>query len=298
MLNGKLKTISKGLGYILYTLSLFIVCAYYMFPYDALKDNLTRKAGQTIGKPISIQKIFPAFFPAFIGVGINNIAIKDSHEENAVTIFSANNILARIGFKSIFSSQKIINFRIDAYGGDISGNIDFHKDKIRVHTQFNGIKTDEYPLKELKIMTNPVIMDLTGNGEMDILASGNKISEGNISLNIQKGVIDTFKIYNFELPLINYNTISSKIHFKDRKVDVRKFNIKGKDVEMTLDGDIVLQNIPSASSIRLNLKFKISQAYMKKAGIPAGIIKAGKKDSKGFSNIRVTGTLGKPAVRF
>ena len=132
------------------------------------------------------------------------------------------------------------------------------------------------------------------SGEVELKVTEAALCDGKSKLKIPTS--DPFLAQGITLGKIKLGAIGGSIRIEKGTARLQGIGLKGADMEASLEGEIQLRDPLAASSLRLYLKFKPSDALTKREtlfGLAGGSLAPGKRDD-GFYGIAITGTIGFP----
>lgn len=326
--------VGPWIGYSVYFFVTLLLFAYWTFPWDRVRDKViadfdrAQQPGPGAGRQIlSIGKLEPSWLT---GIVLKDVALTSvpGDPTKPSTTMRADEIRARVGFGSLFSAAKDVTFSVRAMGGTIEGSITnkaaVQKDPKAppakglarfdrtVHVELDNVTLNEFaPFRDA--IGVPVGGTLKGTIDVTLPESRADKANGTIDLNIENywvsdGVVP-FKIpalkamfgsENVTLPKIEIGAVPIQIAVKDGIARITKWAAAGKDLDVTIDGQILLRDQVGLSDLQLGLKFKFNESYKKKGDATAGLLflldsepklKASKRPD-GFYALRVFGPLG------
>lgn len=335
----KLKVYGPYVGYSAFFFFALLLFIYWSFPYDRVRDKIIaefEKSQKTpYGAPkqtLSIGKLEPSWFT---GVILKDVALTTTPADpnKAPSVLRADEVRARISFGSLFSSAKDLTFSAKALGGTIEGSVT-HKPSAAPTTPTPGKKdtgpkydrTMKIELNDLSMAELTPLRDAVGTavggtlkGTIDVTYGETRIDKANgtVALELENFWVSDgktpFKIPSLKavfgseditLPQIVIGNVPVQISVKNGVATIEKFEGKGKDLELGIDGRVTLRESVAESDLGLSLRFKFNDSYKKKGESTAGLLllldsepklRASKR-SDGFYALRVNGPLGNPLI--
>ncbi len=281
----------KYAGYTLYVLLLTLVCLYYRFPSEALAQYL--RSFMEKGYPgyhLTIREVRPTL-P--LGVHISGAKVS-SRARPDVPLFSASTASIRPEILSFLRGRSGYRFDCRAYGGRLEGSV--HRgDKdtaIASSMTFKNMRLEPFPPLAGHTLTGTLNGTVTYEGQED-LSKGT----GEADLTISEGRLE------LPQPILIFNTLdfsdlSVKLVLKNRKVNLARFEMKGKAVQGELSGTIALTGDLSQS--RLNLRGTIeplASFFQDRRGENNIIRRLTRRHKGGKISFLIYGTINDPKIR-
>jgi type II secretion system protein N len=322
--------IGPWIGYSIYFFVALILCAYWTFPWDRVRDKIIadfdkqQQPGPGGRQILSIGKLEPSWVT---GVVLKDVSLTTvpGDPSKAPSTMHADEIRARVGFGSLFSAAKDVSFSVRAMGGTIEGSVTNKPTAVKdpnakglarfdrtIHIEVENLALNEIgPLRDgvgvpvggsLKgaiDITLPQSRADKANGTVDFTLDNYWVSDGVVPFKVP-ALKAMFGSENVTLPKIEIGTVPIQIAVKDGVARITKWAATGKDLDLSIDGQILLRDQVGLSDLQLGLKFKFNESYKKKSDSVAGLLflldsepklKASKRPD-GFYALRVFGPLG------
>ena len=340
-LRDKLRTIGPWIAYSTFFSWAFLLFVYWTFPYDRVRDRIISEFEKSQKVPpggprqtLSIGKLEPSWFT---GVVLKDVVLTSYPADPAKpkNTLAADEIRARVSFGSLFSPAKDLTFSAKALGGTIEGSVT-HKPsqnpsssapapgKKDAGPRFDRtikLELDGLSLAELGPLREAIGTAVGGTlkGSIDVTYGETRIDKANgtVSLELENFWVSDgktpFKIpalkavfgsEDITLPQINIGNVPVQVSVKNGVATIEKMEGKGKDLELGVDGRIVLRESVPESDLGVNLRFKFNDSYKKKGESTAGLLlvldsepklRASKRPD-GYYALRVHGPLANTVV--
>jgi type II secretion system protein N len=289
-----LKDNKQWLWYLIFAVGLTALLLYINFPSKALTDYIRVQAEN--GYPdinIDFDKIGLTLYP---GIQIRGLKIT-LKEYPDTPVYVSEKTSIRVSILSWIKGDPAYYFESSVNGGEISGVIqeknEVKKERVDAAIELKEIKLDK------RIFIHPIVSErIEGSvaGKIIFMGSLSDPLKGNteISLNLSDGMIK-FKNPIFDLNALEFKKINISGVIDNRRLNIKEFNMTGKDVNGSATGTIQIGN--EIQNSRLNLKTEIEPLPSLYQDIP----KVGKaingiksKMSDGKLRIDLRGTLDRP----
>jgi type II secretion system protein N len=324
------RTVGPWVGYTSFFLTAFVLFSYWSFPWDRVRDRVVAEFDRSqppgpTHQILSIGKLEPSWLTGVVLKDVSLTTVPNDPTKSPSTV-RADEIRARVSFGSLFSSAKDVSFSARAMGGTIEGSIT-HKSATpkpgapplkgaarwdrTIHLELDNVSMNELsPLRDaIGVPVGGTLkgsLDLTlgesraerANGNVDLTLEGFWVSDGVVPFKVP-ALKAVFGSEDITLPKIDIGAMPIQIAVKDGVAKINKWGSTGKDLDVTLDGQIVLHDA-GMSEMQLGLKFKFNDSYKKKGDATTGLLflldsepklKASKR-SDGFYSLRILGPLG------
>jgi len=281
--------------YILYGILLTVCFLYICFPSDTFRDHFikaVRSANPQI--MVSVKDVRPSLLLGVVLLDTRFSLQKNPHRQ----LFSAESITIRPGIWSWLTGGSRYNFNCRKYEGEIEGFFQFKEDNKNLFD--TSFKLTDIPLDDFHYLSTVFGHDSTGtvNGTVTLEGQPNMLLQGTgtANLKILEGTV-VLKEPLFDLKTINFDEILVKLSLKKQKIELAHFKLKGKEIQGTLSGDIILSR--NFWNSRLDLDGSIH--------LQPGSLFNYKKGEPGISEFmqdplellfKVSGTIEKPIYKF
>ncbi len=328
------RTVGPWVGYTSFFLTAFVLFSYWTFPWDRVRDKVIADFDRAqVPAPggarqiLSIGKLEPSWGT---GIVLKEVALTSvpGDATKPTSAMRADEIRARVSFGSLFSAAKDVTFSVRTMGGTIDGSVT-HKTSVpkdpkapplkgqarfdrTVHVDVDNLALNEFgPFRDAigvpigGTVKGSIDVTLTesradkANGTIDLTVDNYWVSDGVVPFKVP-ALKAIFGSENITLPKIEIGTLPIQIAVKDGIARITKWAAAGKDLDVALEGQIVLRDQVALSELQLALRFKFNESYKKKGDATAGLLflldgepklKAGKRPD-GFYALRVMGPLG------
>jgi len=334
----RLKVVGPWVGYSTFFVTALFLFIYWSFPYDRVRDRIIAEFEKSQRVPpgaprqqLTIGKLEPSWLT---GVILKDVALTTypADPAKAISVLRADEIRARVAFGSIFSSAKDLTFSAHALSGTIEGSITHKlsatqtptpgkKDSGPKYDRTIKMDLDGIALAELAPLRDAVGTAVGGTlkGSMDVTYGETRIDKANgtIALEVENFWVSDGKIpfkvpalkavfgsEDITLPQIVIGNVPVQISVKNGVATIEKFEGKGKDLDLNVDGRVTLRESVNESDLAVGLKFKFNDTYKKKGESTAGLLllldsepklRASKR-SDGYYALRVAGPLAAPLI--
>jgi type II secretion system protein N len=328
------RTVGPWIGYTGFFFTAFVLFSYWTFPWDRVRDKVIADfdraqvpAPGAARQILSIGKLEPSWGT---GIVLKEVALTTvpADPTKPSTAMRADEIRARVSLGSLLSAAKDVTFSVRTMGGTIEGSVT-HKAAVQkdpkavplkggarfdrtIHVDVENLALNEFaPFRDaIGVPIGGTVkgtIELTlgesradkANGTIDFTVENYWVSDGVVPFKVP-ALKPIFGSENITLPKIEIGTLPIQVAVKDGIARITKWAATGKDLDVALEGQIVLKDQVALSELQLGLKFKFNESYKKKGDATAGLLflldgepklKASKRPD-GFYALRVQGPLG------
>ena len=286
-------------------LVVFIVALYLSFPYDRAKEAAVRMASKNLDVDVEIGSAGPGFGLAIV---FRDIRVRTRPATGKPTRFTIDSAKFSPSLLSLFTSSFPFSLTMEGLGGKIElTQTGTPGKKGRFHTELSAHDID---LAEIPGVREAINMPITGKVKLDIdIASETgryADANGAISLSCTDVVAgdgktplkvagNPFLAAGLTLPRTRVGDLGGRIAIEKGTAKLQGVESKSPDGEVALEGEILLHDPLSASTVNLYLRFKLSDAFLQKASSLQMILQAAAAAGKrpdGFYGLKIGGRFG------
>ncbi len=276
----QMKRWAKWVGYPTFYLLSFALFLSLVFPYDKLKERIVTSfnAQQKAAGAQQELHIDTMGWYWFTGVRAKGIRLVSAPQEPGKPPAEIHIDEARIkmGLFASLVGKRDVTFHLDALGGTIDGEYQESKDERDVDVTLDGVHLDQVDALSQAIglpvqgtiagtikLQMPEGKASKGNGTIDLEGTDVAIGDGKAKL---KGAL--------EMPKLVVGALTFNAEAKDGVLKITKFSAGGKDLELNGEGKVQMRELANESSLDVNLKFKINDAFRGKSEITKNLFGA------------------------
>jgi type II secretion system protein N len=267
-----------------------LLFVYATFPHDQLRDRLVREFNASergsSGSRLELDDLSWHWFTGLEAEGVRWIRPPDAASgEGGEGGLDAKNEKPRVlELDAAYASVSVLrwlfgtlslSFGAEGLGGEIDGSF----------VDTGELREIEVELEELDVGQTPLAgmigLPLTGilNGTAELVLPEGQLANANgkVELRMEGLVIGDgkAKIKNaIAIPAVNAGELELEAEAEEGKLEIRRFTLRGPDIEVTLDGRIRLRDPFDSSLAELSLSFKFSDAYRNKSDVTRGLLGA------------------------
>lgn len=279
----------KTFAYITYVIAVTMVFLYYLFPSDALETYMAHH----------VSRLWPAFQ---VKTGTITPSLPPGLKVDHPVLYRDQQAIADAdwlkfvpAWLTLFSAEKEVRIRGGAYEGALTGRILLSgldaSPAVDLDLVFGGIQVDQIPSISAFI-THTITGEAAGKLRFNNLES----HSGNGKLEIT--VTDSSLSLNppvLEIRELNFNSIDLEADLADGRVRISRFDVKGREANITASGTIVLREPLDASAVNISGKILPHPSFIRNLSgmVPSGLITE-RSISSGGIPFRISGTVVQP----
>ena len=277
----------KAAAYAAFFSFAFTVMLYVTFPYKEVADRIEAEA-----RTANVGLRIGAKGPSMYWIKAKNISLTPPKQEGSPEpqAIPLDEIKVR---PTLFPLG--VAFQAKFFGGTVEGSTGVPGKRSNVDVHIKGLDLSKTNSKAA------VGLDLAGRLDSDVDLTldpdGTKIT-GKMSFNGTGVVINGGTVAQYDLPKVELGRLDMAFKIDAGKATVEFFKTQGADVESSLEGDVQLAQKVMMSALKLKLKFKPADDFLKRNSfIQTGLNFAMSKDAKGFYTVNVNRVLGNPGFQ-
>jgi type II secretion system protein N len=280
-------------GYLCYGVVLFALFTYLKFPSQQVRALVLTALSHRGLEQIRIGSVQP-----LLPVGLTFSEVSVTHDVNGQPLELMRMPELQVQLRTLrpFTNPLRIAFEGGLYGGSLLGAVEWEHNG---HGPLLGISVD---LQDIRPATHPLAAKL-GNaivegkvtGNITLQLSNGRWQDGNGRLIIQgeAGSLAGLDIGGVRLPSLTYEQLVAELTLQQRHVVVKDFQMRGRDWQVDVQGNVSLNDRLRQSPIDLALRVRTSEALEQQLGLVGMFLKQ-RRDRRGFTALKISGTLEHP----
>ena len=280
------------IAYGAFFLASFLICLYATFPWDAVKRRVLQEASRELGAQITARSLEPSWLTGFQAEGIE---VSMEGEDAPLSIEQIN---ARVSVLAFLTGGYGGSLKVPVGDGRIFADVSGDDDKLDITAEVETLELALLPA--LRYATG---LALTGILEVssDLSLGLSEPSESNGMLKIEGSDLETLegsKIGSFPVPELVLGSLAWDLPLENGKLIVRNQRLTGPNVELGLNGEVVLAKPLNRSLVNLAVRFKPTPAFLKAEPMLGALLRNidRYKGPDGFYGYQVSGTLKRPRL--
>lgn len=271
-MNPRLKTLLRWCGYVAGYVSALVFFAYLCFPYDRLRQYVVARynAEQRGAYPnqLEIDELdwswrFPGVTAEGVRLVLNKPPPAGSERKPPPEFLEAREIRMRVAPLALLMGTRELSFAAQALGGAISGSARESDDLSDIELELDGVNPGDVPQ-----LAAAVGLPMSGlaSGQIFLQLPNGSLAkaDGNVDLSIDDLVVGDgkAKIQNtIALPELHMGTFQLKAQVDAGRLKIEECTSQGRDVDLTLAGELRLRRRVESSIANMNLEFRFSEKY-------------------------------------
>ncbi|MFO0723241.1 MAG: type II secretion system protein GspN [Myxococcota bacterium] len=279
---------TRVLAYAAFFLFSFIIGIYLTFPWDMAKDRVLELATKQAGTRIWAAKLEPSWF-----TGVEAEGLEIGAKNDAIKI---ERIRARVGLLALITGKQAFSAWMPLGGGDVDAKVKLSEDVVDLEAHLKGVQLDKAPIvleqSGLPLM-GKVDLDLDLKlGKKDPKATAGKLSLRTTGLSIDKGG----KMGMIPVPNLELGDLKLEVPIADGKADFKNVRLPGTDLEVAVDGNMVILWPLARTTLNMTLGLKPTEKLLGSDPLLRPILKNFEyaKDAEGFYGVGLTGSIQHP----
>jgi len=313
-LTARQRRIVTWAGYPLFALFVALIAFYWSVPRERVKDRLETalSADVTSGQPLAIGmdvEIGELTLRLFTGLGFKatNIVLRTRPmmQGEKPARYVIDDVRVRLGLFSTLFGRPSYSFLAHALSGSVEGHVsgnddgtkaDVEVDKLvlngvpGIQQSFGGLPVDGTVSGKLAV-TLPKNLLANASGTIDVDIDDIIVGDGKAKLSVPG---DPFLAAGVTFPRIKLGRLSGQIVIDKGRARFEGVRVHSPDADATLDGYVELHDPIGASQIHAYLKFRPSEALVKREAtveLMTNALAGTAKRSDGYLGIQMTGPL-------
>ncbi len=284
--------ILRYVGYVLFALVSLVVSLYLTFPWNHAKEFLLSQVNQSTGMKLTVDTLEPAPLTGVRAKGVK-LETKPGAEPLA---------LAQLEVKAhvfqLLKGNKGGTVQFPIAQGTVDADVTQTAEGLEIKARIENIE-----LALLPAIADAIGLPLSGviSLEADLFVSSKDPSETRGNLALQGKGLELLaggKVGGFPVPELAIGDFDWKVPIDKGRAKLDKQTIRGENVEVMVDGEIVVLNPPSRSNLNLNVSFRPTEAFLKKEPLLGALLNNinQAKGADGFYTYAVSGALTQPRL--
>lgn len=273
--NPKVRTALKWVGYPTLYVFLFLVFAYWSFPYDRVKQRIIAGYDRTQeGKPDPKRMVIDdvTWSWRFPGVVLSKVEIigprppkapEGEPQPKQETIF-VEEVYAGVSVFSALAGDIDVDFQLEGFDGELSGQFAQSEEGIELDLELDGVDPGQLP-GVAEAAQLPLTGRATGTIRLSIPEGKYALAEGTLDLTIDELAVGDGKTKIRDLvalPTVQVGTLNVQASVSKGRVKLDAFEAKGGDLDISAEGRVRLRD-PFISTLieSVELSFRFSDKY-------------------------------------
>jgi type II secretion system protein N len=281
-------------GYLCYAVALFVLFAYLKFPSQQVRAFvLTALSHHGLGE-VRIGSVHP-LLPA--GLTFSEVSVTHEVHGQPLELMRIPELQLRLRTLRPFANPFRIGFAGELYGGLLLGAVEWeHNGRgplLGIRAELQDIRPAAHPLAT-KLGNAIVEGKFTGRVTLHLSDGRWQDGDGRLVIQSTSGSLAGFDIGGVRLPSLPYEQIAGELALQQRQVVVKEFQMRGRDWQVDVQGNVSLHERLQQSPIDLTLRVRTSESVEQQLGLVGMFLKQ-RRDRRGFTALKISGTLEHPS---
>jgi type II secretion system protein N len=280
------------LGYVLFTVVVFVMCLVATFPHELLVSRALRAATGQSAFQVETGASRLGWTLAY-GIDSLRVRLRDGDDEPLFLAETLRFSPSRIGL--LFGNPYPLGFGASLYGGTLRGVVDPRPASFRIDATLEGVDLSRYtgarPWLDGRLRGR-----VEGTLALDGGGRGPAAATGTVALLIPGLTLESAKIRGITVPDLHFGDVHVNGNVKNARLEIAELVADGQEINLRGEGNVLLRD-PLDASV-LSLALTITPAAAAPDGLKLAInMIPGTSGAGGARRVSVVGTLGRPMVR-
>ena len=289
------KKLLKWVGYPLLAWTTFLFAAHFTFPYERLRDRLVEALGKEFD--VSIASIRPGLLPGRVTIEVLSLTTRPKRDDEKPKTLIIERVDLALGVLALVGRTVSVDVDAKLGGGRLVGDVSYSSSAVTVDLRTEDVSLESVPGLDAITGGAPIVgpfvaklkLNLpngkwaTGNGGLEVSCSGCTIGDGVTKVRpMSPGQQNAFTSEGMTLPRIRLGEFSGKIPISKGVACIERFEARGGDIELTLEGGVKFADPFKDTQGTLQARLKSSEEF-KRASVRNAALFTGVRDAEGFT---------------
>jgi type II secretion system protein N len=281
-------------GYLGYAVVLFALCTYLKFPSQQIRGFVLTMLSQYGLEQVRIGSVRP-LLPA--GLAFTEVSVTHDVKGQALELMRLPELQLQLHTFPLFATRGRIGVTGGLYGGVLSGMVEWEQNGqgplVGIHVDLQDFRPAAHPL--VARLANAVVEGkLAGRLDLQLPHGRWQDGDGRLTVRSEAGSITGLALGGVRIPALSYEQLAVEFALQQRTVVVREFQLKGRDWQIDILGNLGLNEPLDHSLIDLTIRIRASEAMEQQLGF-VGMFLRQRRDRRGFTTLKISGTLERPS---
>lgn len=283
-------------GYVGYAFVLFALFIYLKFPRQQVCNLVVMTLNHYGLERVQIGSVQPLLPP---GLAFHDVNLAYEINGQATEFLRVPELHLYLRTLLPFVNPLRLRFAGELYGGHLLGTLQWEENGtgplLGVEANLQEIHLAAHPLAA-KLGSITLDGRLTGIMTLQISGSRGHHSAGRLILQGKSGGVSGIEIMGMRLPPLAYEQLTGEFALKPQSLIVSDVLVQGHDWQLQAQGHVKLTEPLLQSRLELTIGIRTAEAFGQQLGILGTMLKQ-RRDQRGFTALKVGGTLGSPQVQ-
>jgi type II secretion system protein N len=280
-------------GYLGYAVLLFALFTYLKFPRQQVRAFMLTTLSHYGLEQVRIGSIRP-LLPA--GLTLTEVSVTHDFNAQPLELMRMPELQVWLHTLPPFANHGRIGLAGGLYGGMLLGMVEWEQNGkgplLGIHVDLQDIRLAAHPL--LTSLGNAAVEGkLTSRIDLQLTNGRWQDGDGRLTVQSEAGSITGLAVGGVRIPSLIYEQLAIEFALQRRNVVVREFQMKGRDWQIDILGNISLNEPLQQSPIDLTIRVRASEGIEQQLGF-VGMLLRQRRDRRGFTTLKISGTLEHP----
>jgi type II secretion system protein N len=281
------------LGYIAFTLAMFVVFLISTFPYEIVVGRLLAM----VQSPAAVIDVKGSEFAWHRGLALNGVRVSSVAGETTEPYLELNTLWVRPLFSQLIRGNPYaLALQAELYGGTADGTLALKGQTVSGQMSFDGASLGRYRTLAALLEEGQIAGRLSGTVSFE--AAGPSVEAGQASgeVRLENSSLEKARISGLLVPDLHFKETRLKFAMQSGRIEIEQFNANGDELSVNASGTVTFR-APIDASV-LNLKMTMLPGKEATDAIRALLALVPKpQGGKPDAPVRISGTLAKPRFR-
>jgi len=278
------------LGYVLFTLAVFLLALLWSLPHDLIATRALDVA--LTGAPVRISfRSIALAFPN--GYHLTDVRLLPAGKSDPLATLSE--VTVRLPLTALLTADfRRAAFSGRAYGGDFAGQVSVADGRVAADLEARGVHLEPalapfVPPPGRVEGDASLSLHLTGDGRTT------QSSEGEVSLSARGLKLEQVSVRGIHLPDVAFPTVDAAAQVYGARLQVKDTRASGDDLNFSASGDVLLRDPVQQSVLNLRLTIEVPPTAQPALRIATGLLpKRAPGEAPAYT---LRGTIAAPVLR-
>jgi type II secretion system protein N len=276
----------KWIGYPAFFWAVFFFSLYSNLPLHVVKDRVVGEMEKALGKgkqgrwgtepKVTIGNMSPY---RLTGVELKHLSIQmGSKDPDPGPTVDVDELKVRVGLLGFLFGNRDISFSGKLYEGTVEGEVSISQEEKSQVVNSIKVQAAGVDLARMPLVAGKVGVPMTGvfgaDVDLELGATPHENGKGEVNLKLSRLSVGPGELVfplpgltgGLTIPPVDAGGLDGKIVFKEGAGKIEKFELKGRDLEAGLQGNVELNKSLGRSRLEVDGSFAIAEAFLKENG--------------------------------
>lgn len=277
----------RGMGYAAFTLAIFLISLWQVFPYGELARRAEERLRQA-DVAVRIEGLGPGAFP-----GLAARRVRLELDQPGGTSLAFQDVRARIPLLGLARGRGVLEFQARTLGGTVRGSAELTGDRAAA-VSVQGVDLGQIPLPE-PVGELALSGTLTAQLDLTLDRQAPEQSSGRLESTLRGVKIEAGKVRGIPVPAVNLGDGRVRASSEAGKLEVETLTFENGDMGVEFSGSVLLRADTSRSLVNGLLSLRPNEKASQDLALLFAVF-PGPRASDGRYTARVRGSLASPRL--